>query len=56
MLSIIMLLDISARLTSQITTIICHPMKKVLLKKEKEKKYKNIEGLNQNPYTNKNDT
>jgi len=38
-----MQLDISARLTSQVTTIICHLMKKVLLKKkEKERKYKNM--------------
>jgi len=34
--------DISARLTPQLTTIICHHMKKVLLKKEKEIKYKNM--------------
>jgi len=27
-------------------------MKKVLLKKEKERKYKNIGGLDQNPYVN----
>jgi len=44
-----MLLDISARLTPQVTTIICHHMKKVLLKK-------NIGGLDQNLYVNKNDT
>jgi len=37
-----MQLDISARLTPQVTTIICHHMKKVLLKKEKERKYKNM--------------
>jgi len=49
-----MLYDISARLTPQVTTIICHLIKKVLLKKEK--KYKNMGGLNQNPYVNKNDT
>jgi len=48
-----MLLDISARLTPQVTTIICHHMKKVLLKEEKERKYKNIGGLDQNPYVNK---
>ena len=36
MLGITVQLDISARLTPQITTIICHHMKKVLLlKKEK---------------------
>ena len=33
MLGIIMLLDISAKLTPQVTTIIYHQMKKVLLKK-----------------------
>jgi len=33
MLCIIMQLDISARLTPQVTTIICHHMKKILLKK-----------------------
>jgi len=32
-----MQLDISARLTSQVTTIICHHMKKILLKKRKKK-------------------
>jgi len=42
MLGITMQLDISARLTPQVTTIICHHMKKVLLKKEKERKYKNM--------------
>jgi len=42
MLGIIMQLDISARLTAQVTTIICHHMKKVLLQK---KKYKNMGGL-----------
>jgi len=31
-----MLLDISARLTPQVTTIICHHMEKVLLKKEEK--------------------
>jgi len=31
-------------------------MKKVLLKKKKERKYKNMGGLDQNPYVNKNDT
>jgi len=51
-----MLFDILARLTPQVTTIICHHMKKVLLKKEKERKYKNMEGLYQNSYVNKNDT
>jgi len=33
MLGITMQLDILARLTSQVTIIICHHMKKVLLKK-----------------------
>jgi len=31
-------------------------MKKVLLKKEKEIKYKNMGRLDQNPHVNKNDT
>jgi len=44
-----MQLDISARLTPQITTIIFHDMKKVLLKKY-------MAELDQNPYFNKNDT
>jgi len=40
--------DISARLTLQVTTIICYHMKKVLLKTEKRKKIikKYMEGLN----------
>jgi len=43
MLGITMLLDISARLTPQVTTIICHHIKKVLLKKgRKKRKYKNM--------------
>ena len=33
MLGIIMLLDISTRLTPQVITIICHHLKNVLLKK-----------------------
>jgi len=37
--------DISAMLKAQVTTIICHHMKKVLLKKKKERKYKNMGGL-----------
>ena len=49
-----MLHDISARLTPQITTIICHHMKKVLLKKRK--KIQKYGGLDQNSYVNKNDT
>jgi len=36
MLDITMQLEISVRLTPQVTTIICHHMKKVLLKKEKK--------------------
>jgi len=36
-LVIIMQLDISAKLTPQVTTIICHHMKKILLKKRKKK-------------------
>ena len=44
-------LKISNRLTTQVTTIICHHMKKLLLKKER--KYKNTGGLDQNPYINK---
>ena len=51
MLSIIMQLDISARLIFQATTIICHHMGKKLLKKIQ--KYGR---LDQNPYANKNDT
>jgi len=54
MLSIIIQLDISVRLTLQTTIIICYHMKKVLLKKEK--KYKNTGELDQNSYVNKNDT
>jgi len=50
-----MQLDISARLTPQVTTIICHHMKKILLKKQKIQK-KNMGELDQNPYVNKNDT
>jgi len=37
MLGITMQLDILARLTPQVTTIICHHMKKVLLKKKRNK-------------------
>ena len=40
MLGITMQLDISARLTPQVTTIIYHHMKKILLKNKKERKYK----------------
>jgi len=39
----------------KVTTIICHHMKKLLLKKKK-KYTKNIGGLDQNSYVNKNDT
>jgi len=53
MLDITMQLKISVRLTLQVTTIICHHMKKVLLKKER--KYK-LRGLDQSSYVNKNDT
>jgi len=55
MLGITMQLDISAKLTPQETTIICHHMKKNIIKKKK-KKYKNMGGLDQNPYVNTNDT
>jgi len=35
--------DISARLTAQVTTIICHHIKKnIIKKKKKERKYKNM--------------
>jgi len=37
-----MQLDISARLTPQVTTIICHHMKKILLKNKTERKYKKM--------------
>ena len=54
---IIMQLDISVKLTSQVTTIICHYIKKNIIKKrKKERKYKNMEGLDQNTYVNTNDT
>ena len=43
-----MQLDISV--TPQVTTIICHHMIKILLKKDK-----NMEGVDQNSYVNKND-
>ena len=48
MLDITMKLDISTKLTPQVSTIIYHNMKKVLLKKrkkrKKERKYKQIWG------------
>jgi len=51
-------LKISARLTPQVTTIIYHNIKKILLNKRKKKKKKiqKYGGLDQNPYVNKNDT
>jgi len=49
MLGIIMLLDFSARLTPQVTTIICHQMKKKILLK----KYKKYGRLDQNLYVKK---
>ena len=48
MLDITMQLDISVRLIPQATTLICHHMKKNVIKK-------NI-WVDQNPYGNKNDT
>jgi len=54
MLGITIQLDISARLTPQVTTIICHHMKKVLLKKIK--KIQKYGGLDQSPHVNKNVT
>ena len=57
MLGITIQLDILAKLTPQETTIICHHMKKNIIKKKKKKrKYKNMGGLDQNPYINTNDT
>jgi len=55
-LGITMQLDISAKLTPQVTTIICHHIKKKLLKKEKRKKIQKYGGLDQNSYVNTNDT
>jgi len=46
-----MQLDISVRLTPQTTTIICHHMKKNIIKKNKK-----MGELSQNSYVNKNDT
>jgi len=48
-------LKISIRLTPQVTTIIYHYMKKILLNKGKKKKKKNtkMERLDQNPYVKK---
>jgi len=58
MLGVTMQLDISTMLTPQLTTIICHHTKKILLKtRKKERNYNKImEGLDQNSYVNKNDT
>jgi len=47
-----MLLDISVRLTPQVTTIICHHIKKSIIKRNIQKYGR----LNQNSYVNKNDT
>ena len=60
MLGITIQLDISVMLTPQVTIIICHHTKKVLLKKRK-RRIKKIQkeymgGLDQNPYIKKNDT
>jgi len=52
MLDITMQLDISTRLTPEVTTIICHHMKKNIIQKKK----KNIGELDQNSYVNKNNT
>ena len=49
MLSITMLLNISTRLTPQVTTIICHHMKKVLLRKRKRKKIQIYGGIRPKP-------
>ena len=37
-------LDISAMMTPQVTTIICHHMKQILLQKEKRNKIKKVWG------------
>jgi len=52
MLGITIKVDIPARLTPQVTTIICHHMEKVLLKRMKERKkiQANMGRLDQNPY------
>jgi len=49
MLGITMQLDILAMLTPQVTTIICHRMKKVLLKKKKKWKIQNYWGTRPKP-------
>jgi len=52
-----MQLDISAKLTPQVTTIICHHMKKnIIKKKKKRKKVQKYGGLDQNLYVNTNHT
>jgi len=51
MLDITMQLDISVRLTPQVTIIFNHHIKNII-----KKKYKNMEKLYQNSYFNKNDT
>jgi len=57
MLDITVQLDISTMLTPQVTIIICHHIKKILLtKKKKEREYKNMGELDQNRYVNKNYT
>jgi len=57
MLGITIQLGISARLIPQLTTNICHHIRKLLLKKGKRKKIQKIYGgLDQNPYVNKNYT
>ena len=49
-------LDISTRLTPQVTTIICHHMKKYYSKRKNKENKKNMGGLDQNTHVNKNDT
>jgi len=49
MLGITMQLDILARLTPQVTTIICHHIKKILLRKEKRKKIQKYGGTRPKP-------
>jgi len=48
-LGITMQLDISAKLTPQVTTIICHHMKKNIIKKEKRKKIQKYGGTRPKP-------
>ena len=43
-------------LTPQITTIIYYYIKNIIKQKKKERKYKNMGGLDQNLYVNTNDT